>query len=1139
MAFPGTALPVRSQVFMGGEWVDFSDATLIRDPIRIRRGVPNAGVRPDPSRCNLSLKNKTGDLSPRKPDGTYYGLFGTNTPLRVVLDEADDDFQRTSSNGWGTSSSGHSWATSGGLASAYAVAGGNATIAISAVNSARITALNVSLADCDVVATVKPGVVAAGDEFTGEYIDIAMMLRYQDDNNLYYTILRFRGDATVQAVIASRKSGVSVALAASGDLGYYTASSQWRIRAKICGRSITVRAWDAVNGQEPSAWDVQATDNETDAILTAGKVGVRTALGSGNTNTLPLTVTVSDLEVVHHRYNGEVPVWPVDWDLSGNDVWTSIEAAGILRRINKFSEAFSPLRRLFQGTFPASGGVVDGSATNFSYRRAVGYWPLEEESTTTVASSGLPDGQPMAISGTVSWSSISSVVGSESLPDMMNSTATLAATMPPPDSPTGAWTVGAMFTPPTLSATWTALSWSVAGNNLFDRFELRATTGNEFELYGFLGGTSTLLTDVPFQDLTTLPTFIRVTAFADEADTDYKIETTTDAYTTEYTSATYTGTNSTPGYVTQVVVSSVTGGGSDTAGLGHVTVWDGWFATAADIGVIDALQAYPGEQGHLRLARLLDPEGLQLIVIGDESDAMGPQRAASLPDLIDDVLVVDKGLLYEARDEVAVVYQCRRARYNLPATLALTYGTSGHVAPGFRPVDPDRDVVNDLTIFRDGGASGRYELRAGRRSVNPPPSGSGRYPRRKVLPLHDDIQPYQHAAWEVIVAAWDEPNYPSVNVNLAAAAQFGATTVYEQAKRLDVGDRLTVANPPAWLPPDTVDLHALGLVEVIGGGSRIGAHHWEIGAQAVPSGPYLFGVMDSGKLDTGGCELMVARNTTDTSWTVHTSVPPKWTTSGGQMPIPLIVAGERLSCTAISNVTPSFVGVGTSDHDNNAAITPGLPASWQPGDTLFLFTAIRNSPTGFANAPDDTWDLLLDMANARLFGKYAQDGEQTPTVTFTAGVANATTSGAIAAFRGVGLTVHKRASQLNGSAQNIAYPGLTVTRDNSLVLVFGWKADDWTSVATLAGFSEIGEPSSATGDDQGLVLDYVLQSTATNIPAGSFTVTGGASAISRAGVIALGSDVQTMTVTRSVNTVAKAQRVRTPINVYQPIRLGL
>lgn len=1142
MAFPATPLPVRNRLFIGGEWIDFSDSTLIRDPINIRRGVPDWGVRPDPSRCGLSLKNQTGDLSPRKPTGQYYGLFGANTALQVVIDEASDDFDRTESNGWGTSTSGHTWATSGGAASAYATSGGNATTVINATNSARITVLDVDLADCDVVMTFAPGVVA-----TGAAIQMSTLLRYQDDNNLYFVTLLFETNSTVTAAIVRRIGGSNTVLATTSALGYYTATSRWRLRAKICGRIITLRAWDADAGTEPSTFDTWAADNTDSAILTPGPIGTRHLLQAGNTNTLNVTVTTSDLEVVHHRFNGEVPSWPVDWDLSGTDVWTSIEAAGILQRINKNGESFSALRRTVK-----SRRFIDDYAGTSSSRRPVAYWPLEEETGSTVASSGLPGGQPMTITGTVDWASVSTVVGSDPLPDMMTGTATLVGYVPAAENLTGAWTVGAVFSPPTLTSTWTALSWRVNGA-AFDRFELRLTTGGNYELHGFNGGSSTSLTSGAFQDLASMPAVVAVRAETSGSDTTYEITSTSQTYTQESSTTPYTAAGSAPGYVTQVTVNSVSGGASDTAAIGHVVVWDGYFPLVFDSPGLDwvsAVSGNAGDQAITRLIRLFErQEEIPFLYVrgsldGDfaaDTERMGPQRSGTLADVVDDALVVDKGLLFEARDENAVVYVARRARYNLPVTLALTYGSSGHVAPGFRPVEDNRDVVNDLTIVREGGASGRYEKTTGRKSVHPPPDGSYRNPRKKTLPLYNDGQPYQHAAWEVNVATWDEARYPSVNVDMARSAR-DASAVYEQAKRLDIGGRLTVANPPEWLPPDMIDLHALGMAEVIGGGQRVGAYAWRLGAQTVPAGPFSIAVLDSddlGKLDTAGCELMIDRDSDDTTLTVHTTVQPKWTTSAGEMPIPLIVAGERMSCTAVANVSPAFVAAGAAAHGNNASVSPALPAGLADGDLLLTLAGIRNSGTGFPLPPDDDWETLLDMGNVCLFGKYAQSGESAPNVRFVAGEANADTSAQTAAFRGVGLTVVKRSTQLNSSAQNIGYPALTVPRANSLIIVVGWKQDDWTSVATLAGMTEIGEPDTTTGDDQGLVWDFVLQTTPTNISSGSFTVTGGGNAISRGGVIALGTDVQTMTVTRSVNTVAKSQSARTPINVYQPFRLGL
>jgi hypothetical protein len=135
---------------------------------------------------------------------------------------------------------------------------------------------------------------------------------------------------------------------------------------------------------------------------------------------------------------------------------------------------------------------------------------------------------------------------------------------------------------------------------------------------------------------------------------------------------------------------------------------------------------------------------------------------------------------------------------------------------------------------------------------------------------------------------------------------------------------------------------------------------------------------------------------------------------------------------------------------------------------------------------------------------------------------------------------------LNASAQDIGYPCLALTRpqldtaiNNAIVFYLGWKQDDWTSVATLAGATEIGEASSTTGDDQGLVWDYAIQTSATDIVPGSFVVTGGLAAISRGAVVAIRSNVQAATVTRSVNGVVKSHAAGTAVNVHKPARLAL
>jgi hypothetical protein len=192
----------------------------------------------------------------------------------------------------------------------------------------------------------------------------------------------------------------------------------------------------------------------------------------------------------------------------------------------------------------------------------------------------------------------------------------------------------------------------------------------------------------------------------------------------------------------------------------------------------------------------------------------------------------------------------------------------------------------------------------------------------------------------------------------------------------------------------------------------------------------------------------------------------------------------------------TFVAAGTAVTGVNASLTPPLPAGILSGDALLILASIRNSGTGTVNTPA-TWTPLVAFGNMALLAKEAIPGEVAPLVTFADGVANAETLAQMVAFRGAAAQLSVSATQLNGAAANIAYPALTVAADGQTILLLGWKQDNWTSVDTVATFAEIGEPSSAAGDNAGEVWDYKIQTTAANIGAASFTVTGGTSAISR------------------------------------------
>lgn len=373
---------------------------------------------------------------------------------------------------------------------------------------------------------------------------------------------------------------------------------------------------------------------------------------------------------------------------------------------------------------------------------------------------------------------------------------------------------------------------------------------------------------------------------------------------------------------------------------------------------------------------------------------------------------------------------------------------------------------------------------------------------------------------------------------------------------LDLGDRLDRINHLAEHPTEDVRLEVEGYTETIrhrGWAAQLNAEPydpWDIGLLADPSGT----TADEGRL--AGDENAAIRTAVDSDDLSFPFDPNafRWTTavddfSPDQLRVRL--GGEVVKVSAIATTAATFVATGTVAHGNNASVTPSLPAGVTANDMLLIFAAIRNSGTGIPQAPTGYTRLPIfnSTDNCQVFAKVHSGSESNPTVTFTGGVANADTSARMTAFRNMPITLTDLAdlvvyskTQLNASAQDIAHPPMSVQPyPGSIAMLFGWKQDDWTSVATVSGFTEAVDSATTTGDDQGIVWDYRIDTTPALVVAGSsFTVTGGASAISRSAVAYLAGGFQTMTVSeRSLNGVVKSHAAATAVEVEDAIVMGL
>ncbi|WP_410669130.1 hypothetical protein [Amycolatopsis sp. cmx-4-68] len=489
--------------------------------------------------------------------------------------------------------------------------------------------------------------------------------------------------------------------------------------------------------------------------------------------------------------------------------------------------------------------------------------------------------------------------------------------------------------------------------------------------------------------------------------------------------------------------------------------------SVAHVGLIESI-AYVTEHawagtGYLdefpehRATRLCEEEGVDLDLVGALTTdvGMGPQRPLPFVTLVREVEAVDQGVLYDGVGP-GLRYVARDQREN--ATTDLAVSAADLVAP-FEPTDDDQRDRNRVVATSATGAKASYEDTDGPRGT----TAIGVYDSSVDPNVADTSFLLDYASWAVHLGTVEGYRYPAVTMNMraiAAAALAADVLAVTPSSRITVSDVDTLAG----LPDETVDLLAEGVSH------KLSTREWLFTAKCSPYDPWIIGTVAS---ETGDTDDDLLRLDTDGAFVTH-----------------------------------KFVGTGAAAVGNNASVAPALPAGIAAGDLLLVFAAIRNSGAGVPSTPTG-YTLLAGSANARVFGKIATGSESAPTVAFTGGVANATTLATMVAYRGAALTVQNSAEQLNASAQNIATPALSGVGTAALVMWFGWKQDDWTSVDPLLAGSidEVFENSSTTGDDAGIVVDHLVVSSSVlgggAVGTGAFTVTGGASAISRGIVLAL------------------------------------
>lgn len=901
-AFPQSILDLRTELLLGGVWTDISKKVYYRDAVTVVRGHPDESSAANPTAGALTLDNRSGDFSPRNPLGAHYGLLTKNTQLRQSVPEG-----------------------------------------ASYLRSETDTASYASCPDSNAL-DVTGDLEVQIDVTLTDYHSTALAAKYASAGNQRSWALLFNYDSTLTFVWSSdgtsanahtaastlpipppvlRRFAVKATLAvATGTVTFYTANTiggSWTQLGTpvVLGSATSVFASTTpVTVGYNATWASEAPgpSSPTPHVGYTGKVhafkllngiggtvvanpdftaqvaGTR-AFQDGHANlwTLAGTAEISDRK---YRLHGEVPAWPPRWDPTGADVYAPVQPSGLLRRLT-------------QGTPPVF------SALYRAYVRATGssvplaYWPCEDGTGATQLAAAIGP-SAMSVAGTPTLASDTTFDSSQSLPLLSKSTWTgipPAATTAPTVN-----TVKFLLAVPTGGATTNSTLISVYTTGTVARIDTVYTTGGNLTITGYNTAGTTLFTLGPFGtgvglgvDGTPLLAQLSLTPDGAGVDCTYQALTLGGSSSPGSISAVPAVAAGSIGQVTKVIVNP--GGVADSVAVGHITV-----GVADDIAsYYNPLNAWAFEPAGARFTRLCAEEGIASRVIGAQGNIvqhssadtvqMGAQTPQAIVPLLQECESADLGLIFEPRQVLGLGYRTRASMLNQPVAVALDYSLADLSDP-VEPTDDDQLTANDITVQRtSGGSSARQVLTTGALSIQPPPNGVGSYGSAPpAVNLASDTQLNNEAGWLLHLGTVNDVRYPTLSVDLARSE---LAALYYTLQDLDVGDRVTVANTPAWLPPD-------GISQIVRGANETCySYIFTEAFVCVPESPYRVGVYDDpvlGRYDTDASALRGGYSSGATTLLVATTNPnsPLWTTAPADFPFDIAAGGERMTVTNIT-----------------------------------------------------------------------------------------------------------------------------------------------------------------------------------------------------------------------------------------------
>lgn len=876
---PGGDLDPRVELLIGDAWTDIS-SRVFDENISLERGHPDESTTAAASTFSGTLDNSDGHLSSLNPLSPHFGLLGLNTPLRVSVPDTSPHLElEGDQTGYANCSpigkldsfelwfdaDADNWFTDQVLMSQWNADINGRAFYLNTLPSGQLElGISTTGANANYVLSF-PLPVAHGR------ISIRITYDATSGQVVFYTG-QYCGD-WVATALNTLPVGGPAETTASIEVGYATNAID-RGYPGFLGKVYAVAVLDSIGGtiaDNAVAVGDFTTQTVTETAWTDAK---------SNSWTLHNSAVLSDR---FYRFYGESAAWPQTWTPGDANARIAISAGGLLRRLGSSNtNVQSAMTRAY---------------TRLNNAGLKGYWGFEDDSTATQLASGI-GGNPFRWYGAIPQ--VSGFSGFTcSAPIVSLNKAALVTTIPRyavnPDPgegsdailrfllnvPDGGDANGAVIARISFdggAASYAELVYASNGQltlNAYDQSGALAFGFGPLNMGPVNGGLVRVSVELVNTGSNTYSFGLVVLEAGATSGLGFSV--------------THTGRI---GSIAKIVFNENLL--LQSTAIGHVSVETTWTSL---FDLAPALNAYQGEVAGVRFPRLCAEESIPFRGIGNLTDtvAMGAQTIETLSQLLQECVDADQGVWLELRQALGWGFRTRNSLGNQTSIVSFDYDQD-QLSGSLEPTVDDQVVKNDITVSNLSGSSSRQTLDDGSvRSIGK----IGRYDTTFTVNLANDSMLDSQATWYLHTLTVNEPRFTGIEADLANAA---LGDLYWTVLRSEMGDRLTVRNPPVWLAPGLIDQLGQGATETIG------RKAFDVQWNGIPSTPWNVAYADDvvfGRADTDGSVLNAAVNATAVTLSVATSTTgsPLWTTSSPDFPFDVSIGGERITVHGITGTS--------------------------------------------------------------------------------------------------------------------------------------------------------------------------------------------------------------------------------------------